>query len=231
MVAFLCITISSIRPWFAHASGHERAMSRRLRFTPPLEMFTLCHYTTQKHFLPPITGSFEMFVRTLTLLRWSRGMGFYAVRTLTLLRWGRGIGFYAVRTLTLLRWGRGIGFYAVRTLTLLWWGCGMGFYAVLTTRCYYGGQFHLSCIPGFRNTSLFTLQAADCIITETEIGTTSGAWTIITLIWFTYNTDYLESLNKFVTIIFSLCIMVACKYNGQFRNCQSWSFITVHGQL
>ncbi|XP_052769862.1 AP-5 complex subunit mu-1-like [Mya arenaria] len=42
--------------------GRDRAIPRRLRFTPPLEMFTLCHYTAEKPSRPPITGSFEMFV-------------------------------------------------------------------------------------------------------------------------------------------------------------------------
>ncbi|KAL4237972.1 adaptor complexes medium subunit [Mactra antiquata] len=42
--------------------GTDRVTSRRVRFTPPLEMITLCHYTVNPTKVPPITGSFEMFV-------------------------------------------------------------------------------------------------------------------------------------------------------------------------
>ncbi|KAH3711703.1 AP-5 complex subunit mu-1-like isoform X4 [Dreissena polymorpha] len=42
--------------------GRDRAMPRRLRFSPPLEMFMLCHYMVNKPTTPPITGCFELFV-------------------------------------------------------------------------------------------------------------------------------------------------------------------------
>ncbi|XP_045161059.2 AP-5 complex subunit mu-1-like isoform X2 [Mercenaria mercenaria] len=41
--------------------GKERAIPRRVRFTPPLEKITLCHYKVNPTRQPPITGSFELF--------------------------------------------------------------------------------------------------------------------------------------------------------------------------
>lgn len=46
---------------YIQKDGNERAMPRRVRFTPPLEMITLCHYTVNPTRTPPITGSFELF--------------------------------------------------------------------------------------------------------------------------------------------------------------------------
>ena len=42
--------------------GRDRAVPRRIRFAPPTEIFTLCHYTVSRVKKLPITGSFEMFV-------------------------------------------------------------------------------------------------------------------------------------------------------------------------
>lgn len=41
--------------------GKDRAIPRRVRFTPPLEIITLCHYRVNPTRQPPITGSFELF--------------------------------------------------------------------------------------------------------------------------------------------------------------------------
>lgn len=41
--------------------GRERAIPRRIRFTPPTELLTLCHYTVAPTRKPPITGCFELF--------------------------------------------------------------------------------------------------------------------------------------------------------------------------
>ncbi|KAL3872736.1 hypothetical protein ACJMK2_035940 [Sinanodonta woodiana] len=43
-------------------AGQVRANPRRVRFSPPNEMVTLCHYTASRIQGIPITGSFEMFV-------------------------------------------------------------------------------------------------------------------------------------------------------------------------
>jgi len=45
--------------------GRDRAVPRRVRFSPPLQMITLCHYTVCRTNTLPITGSFEMFVEEL----------------------------------------------------------------------------------------------------------------------------------------------------------------------
>ena len=49
-------------PSFFVAIGRDRAIPRRIRFAPPSEMFTLCHYTVSRVKKLPITGSLEMFV-------------------------------------------------------------------------------------------------------------------------------------------------------------------------
>lgn len=46
---------------YVQKEGKERAIPRRVRFTPPLEMLTLCHYSVNPTRVPPITGSFELF--------------------------------------------------------------------------------------------------------------------------------------------------------------------------
>ena len=47
--------------------GETRASPRRIRFTPPTEMFTLCHYTAQGPRELPIKAVYDMKVYTLTL--------------------------------------------------------------------------------------------------------------------------------------------------------------------
>lgn len=44
--------------------GETRASPRRIRFTPPTEMFTLCHYTAQGPRELPIKAVYDMKVYT-----------------------------------------------------------------------------------------------------------------------------------------------------------------------
>lgn len=45
-----------------HDAGETKAAPRRIRFTPPTEMFTLCHYTASGLKGPPIKAMYDMKV-------------------------------------------------------------------------------------------------------------------------------------------------------------------------
>lgn len=48
--------------YFMHDAGETKAAPRRIRFTPPTEMFTLCHYTASGLKGPPIKAVYDMKV-------------------------------------------------------------------------------------------------------------------------------------------------------------------------
>lgn len=48
-----------------HDAGETKAAPRRIRFTPPTEMFTLCHYTASGLKGPPIKAVYDMKVTLL----------------------------------------------------------------------------------------------------------------------------------------------------------------------
>jgi hypothetical protein len=45
-----------------------RPNSRRIRFTPPIEMFTVCHYTAPTLKQLPVTGRYEMKVSFIPIV-------------------------------------------------------------------------------------------------------------------------------------------------------------------
>ena len=49
-------------------SADTRPNSRRIRFTPPLEMFTVCHYTAPTLKQLPVAGRYEMKVSFIPIV-------------------------------------------------------------------------------------------------------------------------------------------------------------------